>query len=252
MSAKLSPLFSWRGEIVDSDLSANTRHIALTLSMHMSESGDSCFPSIRTLASESGRSSATVSEAIKELVDGGYLDVAHGGGRGKPNRYTAIVPGNVLPVETFLIAETLQSAVENVSTAKTEDVLPRERQRSRPTPPIPPPERIQVFEAWKSSAPPLIRHRDSYFQSPDTSRAVAKAEAKYPVPDVVVAIFNYATVLGGAEYRWDYSWTMVDFLKRGLDRFVPEARPLENFRVRTESGTNGKLTLTEKIALLPG
>jgi len=89
-----------------------------------------------------------------------------------------------------------------------------------------------------SSAPPLIRHRDEYFRSTDTKRAVARAAQKYPLPDVVVAITNYATVLGGDEYFWGHSWTMCDFLKRGLDKFVDEAHPLENFRVRA-NGRNG-------------
>jgi len=91
----------------------------------------------------------------------------------------------------------------------------------------------QVQEAWRSHSPPLIAHRDAYFSTNRCQSAVKRALVVYPVDDLVAAIVNYATVLGGAEYRWSHSWPMEHFLVRGLDRFVPEAQPLEVFAVRS-------------------
>ncbi len=93
-----------------------------------------------------------------------------------------------------------------------------------------------VQAVWRVYSPPLIAHRDSYMAERGTRRAVERALKRYPAEAVVEAVANYAAVLGGDEFRWDYRWTIIDFLKRGLDRFVPEAMPLDNFRVRAENG----------------
>ena len=89
----LSPLFTWRAELsrCSSGLSPNARHIALVMSLHMSEKGDSCFPSVPTLACESGRAQSTVRAGIAELVEKGWLTKKKGGGR-HSNRYTARIP----------------------------------------------------------------------------------------------------------------------------------------------------------------
>ena len=99
----------------------------------------------------------------------------------------------------------------------------------------------QIVATWISHAPPLMRHRDTYMAAGKTRSAVERALNTYPVEDIAEAIRSYATVLGGSEYRWDYSWPLVEFLNRGLDKFVPEARPLENFRIKaTGNGPNMK------------
>lgn len=95
VEGRLSPLFTWRSAICDSDLPPTVRHVALTLSLHMSERGDSCFPSRQVLALETGLSERAVQRAIKALEEGGWLRVerpAERGGRGHPNRYAARVP----------------------------------------------------------------------------------------------------------------------------------------------------------------
>lgn len=89
----LSPLFTWRSAITDSDLSPDTRHVALTLSLHMNERGDSCFPSLETLRQETGRRKASVILGLRELEARGWLRVKRPKvtGRGRPNHYTAII-----------------------------------------------------------------------------------------------------------------------------------------------------------------
>ncbi len=104
--AKLKPLFTWRSAICESDLHRTTRHIALTLSLHMSEMGDSCFPSIARLARESGCDSRTVQRHLRTLEAEGWIERGEHigtGGRGKYGtgvQYRAVIktPGSVPPV----------------------------------------------------------------------------------------------------------------------------------------------------------
>lgn len=134
-SGKVKPLFSWRGSICESDLPADTRHVALVLSMHMSERADSAFPSYETLAADTGRSKSTVSKALKELKALGWLTiVTTQGGRGRVNHYQGTVPqqyrlpdANHPPSGTETKSETVPEAPINGTAVVPEDVLPRGR-----------------------------------------------------------------------------------------------------------------------------
>lgn len=98
MSGGLSPLFSWRSEIVDGDLPSTTRLVALTLSLHMNERGGSCFPSHATLARETALNVDTVRDHLRRLVETGWLtkDVERSSARyGTRVYYTATVPQDV-------------------------------------------------------------------------------------------------------------------------------------------------------------
>lgn len=70
---ELAPLFTWRSAITDSDLKPVTRHVALTLSLHMNERGGSCWPSMPTLAAETGLAVDTVRTHMKALTQRGWL-----------------------------------------------------------------------------------------------------------------------------------------------------------------------------------
>ena len=86
----LSRLFSWRGAIADADLPGIVKCTAYALSLHMSERGDSCFPSYETLAHEAGFGRSTVIRATAQLVDLGWLEKKKR--RGSSNIYRAVVP----------------------------------------------------------------------------------------------------------------------------------------------------------------
>lgn len=96
MKAELKPLFTWRSRIADSGLPPTTRLVALTLSLHMNERGDSCFPSLETQSEETGLSKTTVVKALRELEQTGYIvrTVTNGGkgGRGNVTHYRAVHP----------------------------------------------------------------------------------------------------------------------------------------------------------------
>lgn len=151
---RVSQLFTWRSAVIDDPaLTASARHVALTLSLHMSERGDNAFPSVETLARECARGKSTIVESLKALEACGWLavDRAPGaaGGRGRVNRYSATLPQSVLrssvsangpDAETVLSDEetvltpsetVLRAAVEHVLTT-SEDVKPPRPQADAP------------------------------------------------------------------------------------------------------------------------
>lgn len=92
----LNPLFSWRGSVVASDLKANTKHVALTLSLYMNERGGSAFPGVKLLESDTSLSESTVRRELHKLVDTGWLTLVEQGGiKGesrRANQYQATTP----------------------------------------------------------------------------------------------------------------------------------------------------------------
>lgn len=89
---RLSPLFTWRSAIAESDLSMAEKCVAYTLSLHMNERGGSCFPSLDTLHRESGASLATVKRALGTLEEKGFLARERSPGGKTSTRYTALIP----------------------------------------------------------------------------------------------------------------------------------------------------------------
>ena len=77
------PLFSWRHAILESDLPPTTRHVLLTLSCHMNDVGESCYPTIDTLARETGLSKRAVITHIQSANKLGWIKVGEHGFRGQ-------------------------------------------------------------------------------------------------------------------------------------------------------------------------
>jgi replicative DNA helicase len=64
----------------------------------------------------------------------------------------------------------------------------------------------------------------------------------YSKEDIIRAIDNYDVVLKGEDYYWDFSWTLCDFLQRGLERFMDNANPLKCYLKREQKEVKQKLT----------
>lgn len=93
---RIRPLFTWRSAICDSDLAPLTRLVGFVLSTHMSERGDSCMPSVATVAREAGLSENAARKHLHDLRDRGWVMVLEkGGGRGNPTVYGASVPATL-------------------------------------------------------------------------------------------------------------------------------------------------------------
>ena len=93
----LSPLFTWRSAVASKHgpKQSTTRHLLLTLSLHMNEKGGSCFPSTKTLAEETGYSERTICTHLQKAADQGWLIKGSRGtgGKGwKRNKYSARIP----------------------------------------------------------------------------------------------------------------------------------------------------------------
>jgi len=89
------PLFVWRRALINSTLAATTRHVLLTLSLHMNELGRSCYPSVMTLARETGLSRQSVMTHLGRAADTGWITIIRHGYPGriwKRNEYTAVLP----------------------------------------------------------------------------------------------------------------------------------------------------------------
>jgi hypothetical protein len=104
-----------------------------------------------------------------------------------------------------------------------------------------------IFDSWLSCSPPLIAHRASYFDD-RLRRRIKGAIERYGPGDVAAAVANYAAVLASPDHYWSHRWPLGEFLQRGLDKFVPEADPVTNFRTKT-NGRGGGLTPAQILAL---
>jgi hypothetical protein len=105
----------------------------------------------------------------------------------------------------------------------------------------------QFRDIWLSHSPPLQRHRDAYWQLPQLRRSVATALKTYDIATLGHATYLYAQCLGSEEYQWSYSWTAIDFLNRGLHKFVPEANPLERERQLAQGNRRTKGMTADEI-----
>lgn len=74
--AQVSPLFTWRSVVASErgPESSTTRHVLLTLSLYMSQKGDSCFPPLDDLSDDTGLTKRSVSEHLKRAHENGWID----------------------------------------------------------------------------------------------------------------------------------------------------------------------------------
>lgn len=127
----ISPLFSWRSVIIDSDLPATAKLVALCLSMHMSERGDSCFPSITTQCQETGLSRSTVCGHLKLLEEGAFLR-RETGTKGHSTRYVATFPISFTAGQVGSAMSELSSSVVAPEVVKDHD---KEKDLAKPSAP---------------------------------------------------------------------------------------------------------------------
>lgn len=78
-------LFAWRWQLVSNTgpPSSTTRHVLLTLALHMDQAGASAYPSIRKLASETGLTERTVGEHLIKAERSGWITRKRWRDRGK-------------------------------------------------------------------------------------------------------------------------------------------------------------------------
>lgn len=95
----------------------------------------------------------------------------------------------------------------------------------------------QIYQQW-SDQPGLIRHRRP---TPAMRRAATKALTDHDLDETLDAIALYATVLTSTNHWFTYSWTLEEFLQRGVGKFVPDVGPLTRY-FGAGPDANGKAT----------
>lgn len=148
----LSRLFTWRTAICDSDLRPVVRHVCLTLSLYMSERGDSAFPGATRLTHDTGLAKRTVLAALGEAEAAGWLRVkvrgsSLRGGRRTATEYAAAVPTGDPPAP---VTEMHQSSSGTALVHLT-------------TPTGDPPAPQDVMKTTESAPLPAVRKRDELF-----------------------------------------------------------------------------------------
>ena len=85
MSNEQKPFFSWRHALLKSELGPTTKHVLLTLSCHMNDMGEGCFPSTKTITEETSLSERAVITHLMLAASSGWIRRSvHGYGN---NRY---------------------------------------------------------------------------------------------------------------------------------------------------------------------
>jgi hypothetical protein len=83
---------------------------------------------------------------------------------------------------------------------------------------------IPILDFWNSLN--IKRHRTL---KDDTRRALATALKDYAKEELCTAIGNYAEIVNGPEYFFNYRWTLKDFLKRGIEKFMDGEVARQNY-----------------------
>lgn len=74
----------------------------------------------------------------------------------------------------------------------------------------------QILENWNSHS--ITVHRTL---TDKIKRSInGRLKEKYTVDEICTAIDNYAKILQGDLYFWNYKWTLQDFMQRGFDKFI--------------------------------
>ena len=90
----------------------------------------------------------------------------------------------------------------------------------------------QLFTHWINQD--IYNHRKNIYQS-----EIKTALKKYNFDEIKNAITNYAIILKDEKYYFNYRWTLGDFLKRGIDRFIDLDIAKGNFLKNQKGGSNG-------------
>ena len=82
-----------------------------------------------------------------------------------------------------------------------------------------------VFRYWVKKG--VVKHR---VLTERIRRKIRGQLRDYTVEEICKSIFNYNEVLIDEGSYWTYRWTLYDFLTRGLEKFMDEADPYNNFK----------------------
>lgn len=91
-------VWSWREAVQKSKLPPTTKLVLFNLALHMNEVGQSCFPSTKQQAKDTGLTERTICTHIQTAVDRGFLKKSRHGFSGQGwarNEYSAALPEGI-------------------------------------------------------------------------------------------------------------------------------------------------------------
>jgi len=81
-----------------------------------------------------------------------------------------------------------------------------------------------IYSHWINQN--IIQHKQNIYTA-----QIFTALKTYSIDEIITAITNYAIILHGEEYYWSHKWTLGDFLKRGIDKFMDLDIAKNNYRL---------------------
>jgi len=82
----------------------------------------------------------------------------------------------------------------------------------------------KIFHHWNSKNIMVHKKTDKIYNKIRTTLKT------YSEQDIIQAIDTYAEILQSDEYFFSYAWTLVDFLQRGLEKFLDRTIALKNYK----------------------
>ena len=100
------------------------------------------------------------------------------------------------------------------------------------------PETFEIFEFWNKQD--IIKHRNF---NQDIQKAISgRLKSGFCKDELLKAIENYALILKSDDYKWSYSWTLKDFLQRGLERFIDIEVAKKNYLIKPDKPVKNNQT----------
>jgi hypothetical protein len=131
LNHKLSKLFTWRDALISEyGPGPTTRHVLLTLSLHMDKDGGSCFPSTKKTARETGLSERTVCTHLEIAKAQGWIEKngrVYTGRNWKRHFYQALIPPDALKEVQHQGTETDSAPLEKGTEPHAEGTEPDDK-----------------------------------------------------------------------------------------------------------------------------
>lgn len=234
------PVMVWVMKNSKAKLGARLVHIALA--EHAHDDGTKAFPCNATLRERTALSERAVRDCLRKLEADGAI-IRTGTVKSGTPVYTVVMDeaANPAPAKSAPGSSKRRGGQNGVAGGQISleggQTLPPIRQDPSEGPVKDPSDVVGSVRAAWLEAPGMVLHRDAYFDKA-LGDLIKSRVKKYGLDDVISAITSYAFVVGSSEHYWKHRWTLGDFLKRGLDKFVPEAQPEQVFK--QEARTRGE------------
>lgn len=103
-------------------------------------------------------------------------------------------------------------------------------------------ENREIFTCWNIEK--IVEHKKL---TQRMNAAVSEALVDYTKDEILGAIKNYSKVLRGDKYYFSHKWTLEEFLKRGLERFLKWDICRDNFQQKGNNFSSGNVTARSNV-----